>query len=180
MSAICVACDLHTIAPRPLEHACWRQFAVQWGVCKKSWIVPFSLIIIISPDPDWFTSLSDILIKHKLPSFVRRYAAINLVTEGRMVCKSSLFSFIFPIPCVPKISSLAMLMLPAFAWNLPPKSKCPLFCVLLHPEACCGILFDCLPLHHLSGHSTELSAHCTFWCGVTCEGPCCFLWKHHT
>ena len=26
---------------------CWRQFAVQWGDCKKSWIVPFSVIIII-------------------------------------------------------------------------------------------------------------------------------------
>ena len=27
ISARCVARDLHTIAPRPLERACWRQFA---------------------------------------------------------------------------------------------------------------------------------------------------------
>ena len=35
ISAGCVACDLHTIAPRPLEHTCWRQFAVQRGNSKN-------------------------------------------------------------------------------------------------------------------------------------------------
>ena len=33
--ARCVAGDLHTIAPEPLECMCWRPFAVQWGDCKK-------------------------------------------------------------------------------------------------------------------------------------------------
>ena len=36
-----VAHDLHTIAPGPLECACWRQFVAQWGDCKKSWIAPY-------------------------------------------------------------------------------------------------------------------------------------------
>ena len=47
MSAQCVAHDLHTIAPWPLERTCWRQFAALWGDCKRSWIVPFSAIFII-------------------------------------------------------------------------------------------------------------------------------------
>ena len=36
ISARCVALDLHTIAPTPLECTCWRWFAVQWGDCQKS------------------------------------------------------------------------------------------------------------------------------------------------
>ena len=47
VSAQCVALDLHMIAPGPLECMCWRQFLVQWGVCKKSQIVPLNIIIII-------------------------------------------------------------------------------------------------------------------------------------
>ena len=47
ISAWCVACDLHTISPWPLEHTFWRQLAVQWGDWKKSWIAPFTVIIII-------------------------------------------------------------------------------------------------------------------------------------
>ena len=43
----CVACDLHTIAPRPLEHTCWRWFMAQWD-CKKSQILPLNAIIIFS------------------------------------------------------------------------------------------------------------------------------------
>ena len=43
ISAWCVACDLHTIAPGPLEYTCWRRFEI----VKKSWIAPFSAIIII-------------------------------------------------------------------------------------------------------------------------------------
>ena len=35
ISAQCFACDLHTIAPGPLECACWRWFAVQQGDCVK-------------------------------------------------------------------------------------------------------------------------------------------------
>ena len=46
-SAWCVALDLHTIAPRPLEHTCWRQLAVLWEDCKKSQITPLNVIIII-------------------------------------------------------------------------------------------------------------------------------------
>ena len=41
MSAQCVAHDLHTIAPGPLEHTCWRQFAPQWEDCKKILICAF-------------------------------------------------------------------------------------------------------------------------------------------
>ena len=47
ISARCVARDLHTIAPGPLEHTCWRQFAALWGDCKKSRIAPLNVIIII-------------------------------------------------------------------------------------------------------------------------------------
>ena len=50
MSARCVAHDLHTIAPRPLERTCWRQFIAQRGDCNnlnKSRIAPFDTIIII-------------------------------------------------------------------------------------------------------------------------------------
>ena len=31
----------------PLVHWCWRQFAAQWGDCKKSLIAPLNVIIII-------------------------------------------------------------------------------------------------------------------------------------
>ena len=34
-SAWCVARDLQTIAPGPLECTCWRRFAAQWGDCKN-------------------------------------------------------------------------------------------------------------------------------------------------
>ena len=46
ISTQCVAHDLHTISPWPLEHMCWRQFAVQWGDCKKkkSQIIPLNSI----------------------------------------------------------------------------------------------------------------------------------------
>ena len=47
ISAQCVAHDLHSIAPGPLERACWRQFAALWGDCKKSRIAPLNAIIII-------------------------------------------------------------------------------------------------------------------------------------
>ena len=47
ISARCVAHDLHTIAPGPLERACWRRFAALWGDCKKSRIAPLNAIIII-------------------------------------------------------------------------------------------------------------------------------------
>ena len=43
----CVARDLHTIAPGPLERTCWRQFAALWGNCKKIRIAPLNAIIII-------------------------------------------------------------------------------------------------------------------------------------
>ena len=35
ISAQCVAHGLHTTAPGPLEHICWRRFAAQWGDCKN-------------------------------------------------------------------------------------------------------------------------------------------------
>ena len=47
ISALCVERDLHTITPRPLERAWWRQFAAQWGDCKKSWIESFNLILLL-------------------------------------------------------------------------------------------------------------------------------------
>ena len=47
ISAWCVAHDLHTIAPRPLERTCWKQFAALWGDCKKSRIAPLNAIIIM-------------------------------------------------------------------------------------------------------------------------------------
>ena len=48
ISARCVARDLHTTVPGPLERTCWRRFAAQWGDCKKSRIAPLNAIIIIS------------------------------------------------------------------------------------------------------------------------------------
>ena len=47
ISARCVARDLYTIVPGPLERTCWRQFAALWGDCKKSRIAPLNAIIII-------------------------------------------------------------------------------------------------------------------------------------
>ena len=47
ISARCVARDLHMIAPSPLERTWWRQFATQWGECKKPRIAPLNAIIII-------------------------------------------------------------------------------------------------------------------------------------
>ena len=47
ISARCVTHDLHTNTPWPLERTCWRQFAAQWGDCKKSRIAPLNAIIII-------------------------------------------------------------------------------------------------------------------------------------
>ena len=47
ISARCVARDLHTIAPGPLERTCWRQFAALWGDGNKSRIAPLNAIIII-------------------------------------------------------------------------------------------------------------------------------------
>ena len=35
ISARCVARDLHTVAPWPLQRTYWRQFAVQWGYCEN-------------------------------------------------------------------------------------------------------------------------------------------------
>ena len=47
-SARCVARDLHTITPGPLERTCWRQFAALCGDCKKkSRIASLNAIIII-------------------------------------------------------------------------------------------------------------------------------------
>ena len=47
ISARCVARDLHTVAPRPLERTCWRLSAAEWGDCKQFWIAPLNAIIII-------------------------------------------------------------------------------------------------------------------------------------
>ena len=47
VSAWCVACDLHTIAPGPLERVCWRRFGALWGDHKKSRTAPLNAIIII-------------------------------------------------------------------------------------------------------------------------------------
>ena len=47
ISARRVARDLHTIAPRPLERTCWRQFAVHWGDSKKFRFVPFNAILLL-------------------------------------------------------------------------------------------------------------------------------------
>ena len=46
IGARCVARDLQTIAPGPLERTFWRQFAGQRGDCLKSRIVPLNAIII--------------------------------------------------------------------------------------------------------------------------------------
>ena len=48
ISARCVARDLHTIAPGPLERTCRRVFAAQWRHCKKSRFSPLNVIIIKS------------------------------------------------------------------------------------------------------------------------------------
>ena len=55
MSSWCVARDMHTIAPRPLERTCWRWFAVQWGDSKKSRSAPLKAItIILIIDVEWW------------------------------------------------------------------------------------------------------------------------------
>ena len=57
ISVQCVAGDLHMIVPRPLERACWRQFRVLWGDCKKSQIAPLNAIIIIIMKPYHYQSV---------------------------------------------------------------------------------------------------------------------------
>ena len=47
ISVLCAARYLHTIAPGPLECACWRQFVVQPRDCKKSRIAPLNAIILL-------------------------------------------------------------------------------------------------------------------------------------
>ena len=47
ISARCVARDLHTISPGPLERTCWRQFAALWGDCKKSRIAPLNAMLLL-------------------------------------------------------------------------------------------------------------------------------------
>ena len=47
ISAQCVARNLHTIAPGPLEYTCWRRFAAHLRDCKQSRIAPLSAVIII-------------------------------------------------------------------------------------------------------------------------------------
>ena len=57
ISARCVASDMHTITPGPLERMCWRWLAAQWGDCKKSRIAPLNVIIImflsVKPQDSW-------------------------------------------------------------------------------------------------------------------------------
>ena len=57
ISARCVARDLHTFAPVPLERTCWGGLAAQGGDCKKSRIAPLNAIIIV---------ISIIMIKSEL------------------------------------------------------------------------------------------------------------------
>ena len=45
-SAQCVAHDLHTVAPGSFERTSWRQFLMQGGDCKRSWIAPPNVNII--------------------------------------------------------------------------------------------------------------------------------------
>ena len=68
ISARCVAHDLHTIAPWPLERTCWRQFTVQWGDCKKSQTPPLNVIITIIML--WLQKLRELAIRGRdeLPS----------------------------------------------------------------------------------------------------------------
>ena len=47
INAWCAARGLDTMALRPLQRMCWRQFTVQWGDCRKSQIMPLNVIIII-------------------------------------------------------------------------------------------------------------------------------------
>ena len=56
INARCVARDLHTTGPGPLERTCWRRFAAQCGDCKKSRIVPLNRIIIYR---NWQTYVPD-------------------------------------------------------------------------------------------------------------------------
>ena len=46
--ARCAARDLHTIAPGPLDRACWRQFAAQCGDCKKSRIASLNTMMMMT------------------------------------------------------------------------------------------------------------------------------------
>ena len=47
VSTRCVAHDLHTTVPRPLERTYWRQFTGQSGDCKNSQIVPLNAIMMM-------------------------------------------------------------------------------------------------------------------------------------
>ena len=46
--ARCVAHDLQTIVPCPLERTCWRQFAAQWGgVENLEWPLSMRLLLLL-------------------------------------------------------------------------------------------------------------------------------------
>ena len=47
MSDLCIALDLHTTVPWPLEHSVGDSSWRSEGIVKKSYIVPFNAIIII-------------------------------------------------------------------------------------------------------------------------------------
>ena len=64
IGARCVARDLHTIVPWPLERTCWRQFAAQQGDCKKSRTAPLNAIIIIKL-PVFNCCVVSVMVKHK-------------------------------------------------------------------------------------------------------------------
>ena len=78
MSTRCAACDLHTIAPWPLECTCWRQFAAQRGDCKKSRIAPSNVIIII-------IIIINVVGVYMVPTASLTVREICLVSDGHYV-----------------------------------------------------------------------------------------------
>ena len=66
MSARCVARDLHTVAPGPLERTCWRQFAALWGDCKKISNSAFGCDLSLSSS-DGYSDLSALSRGGRLP-----------------------------------------------------------------------------------------------------------------
>ena len=49
MTARCVARDLHTIAPWPLERTCWRWFMAQWGDHKNLELCLSMQVVVVVP-----------------------------------------------------------------------------------------------------------------------------------
>ena len=67
ISARCVARDLHTVVPWPLDYMHWRQFTAQWGDCRNLTLrLLVQLLFII--EHCWVTAISKAVDRMLVPT----------------------------------------------------------------------------------------------------------------